>query len=477
MSKQHQPNILVFNTDQQRADCLGCADRNVETPNLDTVAANGRRFRNAYVTSPLCSPSRASIFTGRYPHEHGVYGNGMPLPENQQTFVEKLSRAGYETSLLGKWHLGVPQNDTSGELWREAPPGFDRFRTALEHDVPEGQDPEYLEYLKSEGVINQDAGENAWRNPNGDLQVTELENQFSPMGTSPIPKEHHLTTWLTSQAVKYITDFEEKDDPFYLQVSGFYPHFPIAPPAPYDELYDPADIELPESRLSETFEGKPELETATIARKHYRQFSETDLRRAWALTYGLCTYIDEQFGRIVDTLKMNDLLDETVIVFVSDHGEMLGSHGLLWKGPFMYDEILRVPLVIASPDIEPGVSDELVSLVDLGPTLAELGGTSISSVTGESFAPLLYGECTDHRRLIYAEYLTNRDTFGGNPKYPIYMVRGKRYKYAETRGQGSVLYDLDECPTEVNNHAGEREYAAIEQALQRQITRIHPGNV
>jgi arylsulfatase A-like enzyme len=140
----------------------------------------------------------------------------------------------------------------------------------------------------------------------------------------------------------------------------------------------------------------------------------------------------------------------------------------------MYDEILRIPLVIAHPDIEAGVSKGLVSLLDLGPTLAELGGTSMDDVSGRSFAPLLYGECTDHRSLVFAEYLTNLDTFGGAPEYPIFMVRGKQYKYAETVGQGSVLYKLDEKPAEVNNLVGNPAYAPIERALRNQTEQLRP---
>lgn len=472
-----QPNVVVFNTDQQRADCLGCAGSPVKTPTIDSVASDGRRFTNAFVTSPLCSPSRASIFTGRYPHEHGVYGNDIPLPENQPTFVEALSRVGYETSLYGKWHLGVPKTNHSGRLWRDAPPGFDEFLTTMEHDVPDNQDPDYLSYLKSEGVIGSDAGENAWRDPEGEFQISELGNSFSPMGASSIPEEHYMTTWLVDNAVRYIKDREDADDPFYLQISGFYPHFPIAPPKPYDDLYDPAEVKLPESRLAETFEDKPSLESSTIAREHYEQFSEDDLRRAWALTYGLCTFIDKQFGRIIDALEETDLREDTVVVFVSDHGEMLGSHGLLWKGPFMYDEILRVPLVISHSDVESGVSDGLVSLLDLGPTLAELGGTEMPDATGRSFAPMLYGERTDHRSLVFAEYLTNPDTFGAAPENPIYMARGRRFKFAETIGQGSVLYDLDEQPVEVTNHASEAKYAPIEQTLKNKTKRLRPDNL
>lgn len=472
-----RPNVVVFNTDQQRADCLGCTGSPVNTPTVDALAREGRRFTNAFVTSPLCSPSRASIFTGRYPHEHGVYGNDVPLPENQETFVETLSRAGYETALYGKWHLGVPETDHSETLWRDAPPGFDTFLTTMSHDVVDDEDPAYLEYLKSEGVVAPDADESAWRDPDGEFEVSELGGSFSPMGTSKIPADHHMTAWLADNAVEFIEERAGSEGPFYLQISGFYPHFPIAPPAPYNSMYDPADIDLPDSRLAEDFEDKPALESATIAREHYEQFSDDDLRRAWALTYGLCTFIDEQFERVVNALEANGLREDTVVVFVSDHGEMLGSHGLLWKGPFMYDEVLRVPLVVSHPDMEHGPTDSLVSLLDLGPTIAELAGTTMSDATGRSFTPLLYGEQTDHRSLVFAEYLTNPDTFGGDPEQPIYMARGKRYKFAETVGQGAVLYELDEEPAEVTDHAGDPAYAPIERTLQTQIDRIRPEHL
>lgn len=472
-----QPNIVVLNTDQQRADCIGCVDSPVDTPTVDSLVQEGRLFTNTFVTSPICSPSRASIFTGRYPHEHGVYGNGMSLPESEETFVELLSRAGYETALYGKWHLGVPETSHSGRLWREAPPGFDEFLSAMSHDVPADEDPAYLEFLKSEEIVGPEAGESAWRNPDDELSLSELGSTFSPMGTSRIPETHHITSWLADNAVEYIEQRANSSDPFYLQVSGFYPHFPIAPPAPYDDMYDASEIELPASRHVEEFADKPDLESATIAREHYKQFSDADLRRAWALTYGLCTFIDEQFGRIVDAVEANGLRENTIVIFVSDHGEMLGSHGLLWKGPFMYDEILRVPLVISHPDIEPGATDSLVSLLDIGPTIAELGGTRMSNATGRSFAPLLYGEETDHRSLVFAEYLTNPDTFGADPEYPIYMARGERFKFAETVGQGPILYDFHDQPAEVSNHAGGSEYVSIERALRAQVESLRPDHL
>ncbi|RQH02561.1 sulfatase-like hydrolase/transferase [Natrarchaeobius oligotrophus] len=463
-----RPNILVFNPDQQRPDGLGCYGGAPATPTIDELASNGRRFTSAFATSPLCSPSRASMFTGLYPHEHGVYGNDVPLPENNTTFVELLADVGYRTELIGKWHLGVPVDRHTGTLWRDAPPGFDSMATALEHDVPPGEEPDYLRYLKREGVVDTDADETAWR---------DVPDSSVPVGRSAIPAEHHFTTWLVDRAIEFL-DSHDDESPFYLQLSGFYPHFPIAPPAPYDRMYDPDAIELPESRTLESFEDKPSLETATVARSDYEEFSEDDLRAAWALTYGLCTHIDTQLGRLLEALCDRNLFEDTVVVYVSDHGEMLGNHGLLWKGPFMYDDVLRVPLLVSHPSIESGETDSLVSLADLPPTLAELAGCSFPAETpGQSFAPILFGERSDHRSTVYAEYLTDESTFGANPDHPIFMVRGKRYKYAVTDGQGEVLYDLDDRPAEIHNRATDPDYRAVKRSVRTRLDRIRPSAV
>lgn len=453
-----QPNVLVLNTDQQRVDCLGCYGGQVETPTIDALAESGIRCTNMFVPSPNCCPSRASMFTGNYPHTTGVYGADS-LPHNQRTIVEYLSRAGYQTDLIGKWHLGTFPD-------RDAPRGFDQIVTAMEHDTPAGTDTDYLRYLKNEGVIEPEAGEDAWRTP--------IDNES--FGTSEIPEEHHMTTWLADRTIERIDQLQESDDSFYLHVGGFYPHFPIAPPAPYDEMYDPSDVDLP-ANSDDPFENKPPLErqfpdgTPTAARKQYEEFSEADLRKAWALTYGLCSHIDTQFGRIIQHLEETGLRDDTIIVYLSDHGEMLGSHGLMWKGPFLYDELVNVPFIISHPDTDGRTTDSLLSMVDFAPTIAEVTGVDFPEVEGESFAPLLFGEETDHRSVVYAEYLKYRGNVASNP---VFMVRGKRYKYVVVEGQGELLYDLSGEPSEVINHADDPEYGHIKRALRNKLNQRRP---
>ncbi|MCT8974642.1 sulfatase family protein [Microbaculum marinisediminis] len=404
-----RPNILLFITDQHRADHLGCYGNGiVRTPNIDALAARGKRYERFYVANPVCMPNRASLMTGRMPSGHGVYSNGTPLGEGSRTFVQRLREEGYHTALIGKSHL---QTITG---W-EAPfkPDPSRYRTGedgypseaelptrrgpqyLNEDPRSWEDPEFRVRTPFYGfdhvdVVTGHADEvggdyerwlkdqpGGWNDRRGRKHGKRDERISTPQAwLTQLPEELYPSAYIGQQTEAYLAARKLGDAPFFVQCSFPDPHHPFTPPGRYWDMFDPDSIPLPKGYRH----GDMPLE-----RHLYRQFAggtaqretqmpyaatEREIREAIALTYGMIAMIDDQIGRVLAALEESGEADNTVVIFTTDHGDYMGDRGLLLKGPHHLHGVLRVPFIWADPeDPTPETIDDLAQTIDIGPTI------------------------------------------------------------------------------------------------------------
>ena len=424
-----QPNILILMTDQHRFDALGCAGNDsIETPNIDRLAQSGCHFTNAYCPTPVCVSSRMSFITGlrlashRYPTNNPLPG---PVPE-QPTLMTLLHRAGYHTQGVGKMHF-------MGRHY-----GFQDLKSMEE--CPEFRiDDDYLMYLKEQGVRT--------RYPQGLRDLLYCQPQ-----TTDIPAEHSKSAWVARESVECLKRHVQhrQGTPFLLWSSWIAPHPPYAPCEPYASMYDPAAMDLP------VFAERP-ASTIPVARAMRGRLDgahldEARIRRIRALYYGMISQVDEGVGRILDTLEDLGLAASTVVLFLSDHGDMLGDHGLSQKN-VPYEASVRIPMILRWPGrTEPGsTSAALAGIEDVLPTVIEELGLArdpgADPLTGKS----LLREQGD-------EYVI--DYGAGDQRWVA--VRQGAYKYVIwARGGHEELYDLENDPHETKNLAAEdRERAA-----------------
>jgi arylsulfatase A-like enzyme len=433
LGQARRPNLLMITNDQQRADCLGCYGNSViRTPNLDRLAREGILFENHFVQTPQCVPSRASLHTGRYPHVHRTLSNAYVLPESEETLAKLLNRSGFRTAAVGEMPF-APQHYTGG---------FGQILAA-------GR--EYDAYLRSRG----------WRgNVSADRaalleQQKVLASRQFQAAPVPWPAEMDETAFYAERACSFLT--ENKSSQFFLHVNFRRPHHPFDPPAPYDTMYQGARFPASHQRAGE-MENKPPTQYKAIRNSvgfDLTTFTPDALDRVKAYYYGMITLNDHYIGVIVDHLRSLGLDQNTIVVFNADHGEMLGDHGLLFKGAYMYDEVLRVPLIIRALDgMRAGSrTSNLVEEVDVLPTLLEmLGVPAPAGIQGRS---LLSGPA---KSAVFAEFPN------------IKMIRTRDWKLVHyPHASFGELYDLQADPHELNNLFADTKYAAKKAEMQAQL--------
>ena len=420
-----KPNILWICTDQQRYDTLGCyGNKYVKTPNLDKLAASGVRFTNAYVQNPVCMPSRASFLTGRYPRECGVRYNGQNMPANMAKYLAPRilkENAGYLCGLAGKLHMAISNPITGIATEPRLNDGYEYFAWSGE---PGYRWPlhEYSLWLKSKGK-----------------EYTKTPVEGCGYVYTGMPEELHQTTWCAERAIEFMDTANKFGRPWLFSLNCFDPHHPFDPPAEYLNRYLDKLDELP---LPNYIEGEIESKSQMVRRNHrgaygkkgsfaYDDMSERDHRLIKAAYYAMCDLIDSQVGRMVEYLRSSGQLDNTIIIFHSDHGESLGDHGVYLKGAYFYEECVKVPLIMHCPALFKAgtVSSALVELVDIAPTLFELCGLPESkAVHGRSLTGILSGSADPDvfRESVYSEIYA--DTENADPNIYCTMVRNERYK-------------------------------------------------
>ena len=420
-----QPNVLFIITDQHRADHTGFGGNEVvRTPHLDALAARGMVFDNAWVANPVCMPNRSTIMTGRMPSAHGVVFNDRSLEPGANTHVRQFRAAGYRTALIGKSHLqhGMSRNAVFASKHRGGavdeywPPGWDTLEDAERYleGAPEFPDSFYG-FENVELAIDHGARVSGhhllWALDRGgrleDLMVPMTDEsparrrseRWWQIYEPPYSADLHSSTFVTERTIAFIEDAAKQDGPWLAWSSFPDPHHPMSPPDEWFDRHSPDDIELP-TTIDDPLEGAP----------HYVQFisqlhpagqrswvtpcgvaGDHDLvREAIAATYGMIEMIDHGVGQILATLDRLGQADNTIIVFTSDHGDMMGDHSLMLKGFLHYRGTLAVPMVIVDPRRKPGRTASLAGSIDLGPTLLELADVpAYDGISGRSLVPVL----------------------------------------------------------------------------------------
>ncbi len=430
-----RPNVLVILTDDMRWDAMSCAGHPFfKTPNLDRLAAEGARFANMFVTTSLCSPSRASLLSGRFARSHGVLNNFTEYPENLPSYPRRLKEAGYETAYIGKWHMGE-DND-------QQRPGFDY-----------------------------------WMSHRG--QGNYFDNEFNVNGTRQRMPGYY-TTVVTEHAVAWLKQPHPR--PFLLVLGHKAPHGgPIVPDPRYEHALDATPIPRPRNADDYADPGKPSWLKESYPTWHGLGgplYGLKDYDRFVRSYLATLISVDESMGRIHEALRETGQLDNTLILFTSDNGFVLGEHGRVDKRT-MYDESLRVPLLARYPRlIKPGlVITNMVLSLDLAPSILDIcGAKPLPGIQGRSWKPLLAGKTGGWRRSFLYEY-NYESQFPYTPN--VRGVRTDDWKLIRyPHGDGSPdrfkaeLYHLASDPQEMRNLIDDPKSAAKHKELERELARL-----
>ena len=480
-------NILFITADQLRADALGCYGNTVvRTPHIDALAQRGICFDRVFAAFPVCAPNRASIATGRYPSVHGVKINGVLLPTTELTLMEVLRRRGYGTYAAGKMHFtplwknppdGSPLLNPGEELACDPQPqpwqlpwyGFEK--AALMEGLPVGL---YADYLKRHGF-------SAWDDPHG---FSYPQHQCA---RSAYPEAHHHTTWIADRAIELI-EKHDPDRPLFCWCSFYHPHHPFTPPAPFDTMYNAADMPFPKWRPGEAERWPEYYRQRFTARSGSHEavgmcdIHEDQWRKIKAYYYGMVSLIDKQVGRLVEALRRRGILDQTLIVLTSDHGEMLGDHHLVFKDT-TFDEVTRTPLMVVRPGATPAYrrSQALGCSIDLMPTLLDLCGLPVpAEVQGVSLAGAWdHAAFTPREAVLIETDFALPETAGGARENPP-CARAVRTPEAlltwhgpNTRGE---LYDLTNDPDCFVNLWDQPRAAGLQRAMTDRLIQLMIAN-
>jgi arylsulfatase A-like enzyme len=440
-----RPNILIFMTDQQQAQ-VTLPNHPCRTPNLDRFAQEGIRFTSAYPPMAHCCPARASFMTGLYPSKHGIHNNvlngqaiGRSLNEGVETFSEKLADAGYDLFYSGKWHVSATENPA---------------------------DRGWTELLVSQGKGSGDGEKPGAAKPQkGERQAGEIRRPgwkpYTLFTTEDYDYTEHYDYPKLRRAKEQLVRLSVSERPWCLFVGLGAPHDPFRGPRRHVEQYMRQPIELPLSYDDDLLD-KPGIYRKM--RKVWERLPEPEVRQAIAHYWAYCTAVDEMFGELLDTVDAAGLKDETLVLFLSDHGEHCGAHGLFLKGISHFDEGYRVPCImrwprgIASPGRE---VDEFVMLTDIAPTLLELAGAEdLSECHGQSLVPFLRDEQPSAwRDDIYLQ------CNGVEIYYTQRTVMNKQYKFVYNAADIDELYDLRRDPYEMRNVVDEERMHPIKEAM------------
>lgn len=434
-----QPNVLLICVDQWPGSLLGVAGHPcLMTPNLDRLAASGVLFTNAYSAAPVCTAARRGLMTGLTPRSHGdrVYSERLPMPD-VPTLAETFCRAGYQAYAVGELHVFPPRSRIGfcDVILDEA----GRRHLGTEAD-------DYELFLAAEGYVGQ--------------EYTHAISANSYMTrTWHLPEYLHPTNWTVYEMCRTIKR-RDPTRPALWYMSFRTPHPPLVPPAPYMDLY--RDAAIPEPYVGDWAADPPRLPYALqVRRDRWPPLKSPELRLARQAFYAACTHIDHQIALVIGTLREEGLLDDTIICFLSDHGDMLGNHGLYAKQLF-YQDSARIPLIIVpTADYRHlghhRVDDRLVEIRDVMPTLLDMAGIAVpGTVEGVS---LISGARRDH---LYGEM--------GEGDVATRMLRSLRFKLVYyAAGNRSQLFDLQEDPNELHDLSDDPAHAGVRQDLTRRL--------
>ena len=477
------PNILLITSDQQHWNTIGAFNPEIRTPNLDRLAAQGSLFDRAYCPNPTCTPTRSSIITGKYPSQHGAWSLGTKLSEGEHTVGEDFQKAGYRTSLIGKAHF-QPLRGTAEFSSLESYPilqdldfwkhfhgdfyGFEHVELARNHTNEAHVGQHYALWMEEKGLAN-------WRDyflpPTGRMDKSEKR-------TWKIPEEYHYDAWIAERTNAMLQGYKENGENFFLWASFFDPHPDYFAPEPWDRLYDPETLTLPSAKEGEhegspphfklTQEQHPDFSAYSVSGYglhgfHSHLHDDCELRKDMAVYYGMISLMDKYIGKILDRLDELGLSENTLVLFTSDHGHFFGQHGLMAKGAFHYEDMIKVPFIVRYPGVIPAgrISLAMQSLVDLAPSFLDLIHAPVpASMTGIGQSEVWKGEKESARGHVLVE------NHHEHPTIHVKTYVDRRYKitvyYNQTYGE---IFDLEEDPGELRNLWDDETHAELKARL------------
>jgi len=450
-------NILWIGFDQFRPDAIGGYGNPVcQTPNLDRLARQGVRFSNAYTTCCLCSPARASMLTGRFAFKHGMGTNcdlyhsmarGLPHPE--MLLHRRLAALGYILGYVGKWHIDAEKGADAFGFEGLGPPGYGGIE----------KHPDFLKYLEDASLSFGSVKHPIFGNPRA---KTLLAGEWDG------PVESTPAYFVAERTIELLMKYARQGRPFFLDCQFWGPHPAYLPSREFLRRHDRGALK-PWVNVADDLKGKP----ASVAR--FRNGFYQQLPKDWSgwrelvgLYYDYIAMFDQQVGRILDRLEALGLADNTIVLVESDHGDMIGSHGLFDKG-FMYQEAYRIPLIVRWParGNQPAVCDELVYNMDIFPTLLDALGQPDGTLDGKSFLEVLEGKpLTKNRDAIYLEFHGIRYLYSQRA-----LVTRDGYKYIFNAGDFDEFYDLNQDPGELTNRVDAPEYRETVARLRQRLKR------
>jgi arylsulfatase len=424
-----KPNILLIMCDQLRADALGSYGNSlVRTPNIDRIAQQGVVFNRAYSRTPVCVPARYGLMSGKAPFQLGLIDNGPYKKNFTDPLPQKLKEQGYFTCAVGKMHFSPVREHY----------GFDRMY--LSEEIPgHYHDDDYLQFLRRSGyghVVE----------PHGKRSAAYYVPQ-----TSELPEEMHTTAWTANTTCDVIR--QNSNRPFFIYTSFIKPHPPFDPCEPYERMYAPEEVPMPIRREEE----RSPVDLAIALQNDYKvngieNVSDDDVRKMRSHYYGLVSQIDKQVGKIINTLEQYNLLDNTLIIFTADHGEMLGDHYSFGKRTY-YESSARIPLILSWPNKfkHNGQREHLAVLEDIYATaIAAAGGKVPEDSSGINLSGVAVDRGGSLRDEVYAEF--------GKGRMLKFMLRWDDYKYVyHTNGGIETLFNLREDPDEFRNIAADHK--------------------
>ena len=480
-----RPNILLITSDQQHYGTLGVTNPRIRTPALDRLAGQGTRFDRAYCPNPTCTPTRASIITGMYPSQHGAWSLGTGLFEDVPVVGDLFQSAGYATALIGKAHF-QPLASGAGMKSLECQPlmreldfwrgfhgpwyGFEHVEVARNHTCESHAGQHYAIWMEDNGLANWLDYFDEWPPEREKLRRRHAQRHWD------LPEEFHYSRWTAERTIAHIERSLAEGRPFFTWASFLDPHPPYVVSEPWASMYDPADM-VPGKVCGDEHAKNPRHFRLTQQRQpdfsdyqedkgihgfHSHLRDEQRLREDMATYYGMISLMDQQIGRILDALDRLGAAENTLVVFTTDHGHFLGQHGLVAKGAFHYEDMIRLPMLLRWPGRAEagGVSQAIQSLVDLAPTFLAAAGMEVPGVmTGLDQLPNWCGgpAVRDHAIVENHHTLTT---------VHLRTYVEQRYKITVYRsGDEGELFDLHDDPGEVNNLWAEPSAAEVKSKL------------
>ena len=459
--KKNKPNIIFIFSDQHRGDTLGSLEHPVITPNLDNLAAEGVNFTKCFTNSSICMPARASMMNGQYVCEHGVWNNNAECDPKGPSHVRNIRDAGYHTAAIGRPHLYVYGEFGSNEVMMHTKDKIPTLRQWGFNDIIETSgamatgyiDSEYSDYLKEKGLLD------IYRKSM--IEYNQIwARGYKPWEQKPcpLPVEDHLDSFIGRSAMKWIEDYEG-DKPFYLQVLFVGPHDPFDSAEKYRKMYDPE--KMPVGLLKWPNKPIPRYSRMVLSWSGLKGLTPEQNKLFRTFYYAKITLIDEWIGEIMKALKKKGIMDNTWIIYSSDHGEMLGDHFMSYKINF-YEEAIRVPCIFRPPGGTAGWKcNGLTDIFDITESLIDISGAKPLKISrGRSLIKKIQGGPNDKdsqkgKEVIFSE------VFGYS------MVRNERYKMVvNSKSRRPVeMYDLKSDPSEINNIVRDPSFESIRQEL------------